>query len=124
MTWLQKRLQKRLQTVLQTTFQKTAVPLLLGIFWLSMGNAVAQDVSVQKLLEVEEQLHSEQKKNEQTKQDIAQLEKKVQCTYSMVKGYEKCEASFTEKSADYFACIEQARKDKEECMLELSADSP
>ncbi|WP_455210658.1 hypothetical protein, partial [Kaarinaea lacus] len=89
-----------------------------------IGNAIAQDVSVQKLLEVEDQLREEQKKNEETKDAIVQLEKKVQCTYGMVKGYENCDATFTEKSEDYFACIQKARQEKDECMLELAADTP
>ena len=89
-----------------------------------LSNVAAQDASVQKLLEVEEQLRAEQKKNEETKDAIVQLEKKVQCTYGMVKGYENCDASFAEKSEEYFACIQKAKQEKDECMLELAADAP
>jgi hypothetical protein len=88
-----------------------------------IGNGYAQDVSVQKLLEVEDQLRSEQKKNEEAKNAIVQLEKKVQCTYGLVKGYENCEATFSEKSEDYFACIQKARQEKDDCMLELAAET-
>lgn len=107
-----------------TVLKTAAVSLILAFFLGVMGNSAAQDVSVQKLLEVEDQLREEQKKNEQTKEAIVQLEKKVQCTYGMVKGYENCEASFTEKSEDYFACIQKARQEKDECMLELAAETP
>ena len=107
-------------TVLKTAAVKMILAFSLGI----LGNAGAQDVSVQKLLEVEEQLREEQKRNEQTKEAIVQLEKKVQCTYGMVKGYENCDATFTEKSDDYFACIQKARQEKDECMLDLAAETP
>ena len=105
-----------------TLLKTAAVTAILIFFPAIMGNVFAQDVSVQKLLEVEEQLREEQKKNEETKGAIVQLEKKVQCTYGLVKGYENCDASHDEKSEDYFACIQKARQEKEECMLELAAD--
>ena len=107
-----------------TVIKSAAVTIILAFSLGILGNAVAQDVSVQKLLEVEEQLREEQKRNEQTKDAIVQLEKKVQCTYGMVKGYENCDATYTEKSEDYFACIQKARQEKDECMLELAADTP
>ena len=106
------------------TLLKTAAVTIIFAFSLPfMSSVCAQDVSVQKLLEVEEQLRSEQKKNEETKEAIVQLEKKVQCTYGMVKSYENCDATYTEKSEDYFACIQKARQEKDECMLELAAES-
>ncbi|KPJ92928.1 MAG: hypothetical protein AMJ53_08420 [Gammaproteobacteria bacterium SG8_11] len=107
-------------------FVKTAAAtaMMLAFSLAFIGNVSAQDVSVQKLLEVEDQLREEQKKNEQTKEAIVQLEKKVQCTYGLVKGYENCDASFADKSEEYFACIKTARQEKEECMLELAADTP
>ena len=107
-----------------TVLKTAAVTIILAFSLGVMGNSAAQDVSVQKLLEVEEQLREEQKKNEETKGAIVQLEKKVQCTYGMVKGYENCEASYSEKSEDYFPCIQKARQEKDECMLELAADTP
>ncbi len=107
------------------TLVKTAAVTTLFVFSLAfMGNVSAQDVSVQKLLEVEDQLRSEQKKNEETKDAIVQLEKKVQCTYGMVKGYENCEATYSEKNEDYMACIQKARQEKDECMLESAAETP
>ncbi|MGD8885768.1 MAG: hypothetical protein PVF34_09095 [Gammaproteobacteria bacterium] len=105
-----------------TVFKTAAVTIYFCVSLLSGANVFAQDVSVQKLLEVEDQLREEQKKNEETKSAIVQLEKKVQCTYGLVKGYENCDANFTEKSEDYFACIQQARKDKDECMLDMAAE--
>ena len=81
-----------------------------------------KEASVQKLLEVEEQLRAEQKKNEETKEGIVQLEKKVQCTYRMVKSYESCEENHPEKDQTYIACIEKAKHEKEECLLELAAE--
>ena len=97
--------------------------LVFSFFSAVISNAVAQEVSVQKLLDVEEQLRSEQKKNEDSKQAIAQLEKKVQCTYKMVKGYESCDASYQDKSADYIACIQKARQEKEDCMQDAASSS-
>lgn len=106
-------------------FFKSATIFFCVLFSLAFTNfTFAQDASVQKLMEVEEQLRDEQKKNEQTKENIAQLEKKVQCTYNLVKGYENCDASFTEKSEDYLACVQQARQEKETCMLELAVETP
>ena len=61
-----------------TLLKTGAATLLFGFFAALAGNVVAQDASVQKLLEVEDQLRSEQKKNEETKAEIVQLEKKVQ----------------------------------------------
>jgi hypothetical protein len=106
-----------------TLLKTAAVTIMFAFFLAFIGSVSAQDVSVQKLLEVEEQLRSEQKKNEETKETIVQLEKKVQCTYAMVKGYENCDATFTEKSEDYFACIQKARQEKDECMMELAAET-
>lgn len=104
-----------------TVLKLAAAGIILAASLALSANGFAQDVSVQKLLEVEDQLREEQKKNEETKAAIVQLEKKVQCTYGMVKDYENCDASFTEKNKDYFACIQKARQDKEECMLEVAA---
>jgi hypothetical protein len=111
-------------TSCKKVFKTAAVTIFFGLIMILSTNGFAQDVSVQKLLEVEEQLREEQKNNDETKAAIVQLEKKVQCTYGMVKGYESCDASFSEKSEDYFACIQQARQEKEDCMLELAAESP
>lgn len=99
------------------------VTLLVTLFTAGMGNALAQDTTAQKLEDIENQLHEEQKKNDESKQAIAQLEKKVQCTYKLVKGYESCDAKFTEKNAAYVACIDKARKEKDDCMAEMSAES-
>ncbi len=107
-----------------TVTKTAAAGLLFGVFLIFSGVSFAQDVSVQKLLEVEDQLREEQKKNEETKAAIVQLEKKVQCTYGLVKGYENCDASFTEKNEEYYACIAQARKEKDDCMLEVAAETP
>jgi hypothetical protein len=106
-----------------TLLKKAAVSIIFTFCLAFIGNGYAQDVSVQKLLEVEDQLRSEQKKNEEAKNAIVQLEKKVQCTYGLVKGYENCEATFSEKSEDYFACIQKARQEKDDCMLELAAET-
>jgi hypothetical protein len=99
------------------------IVLVVGFFSSVIGNAMAEDVSPQKLLDVEAQLRAEQKKNEESKQDIVQLEKKVQCTYKLVKGYESCDATFQEKNAAYMECIEKARKEKDDCLQEMSDDS-
>jgi hypothetical protein len=112
-------------TLLKNAAVTTFLVFALGFMGLAfIGNVSAQDqdVSVQKLLEVEEQLRAEQKKNEETKDAIVQLEKKVQCTYGMVKGYENCDASYTEKNEDYLACMQKVRQEKEECMLETAAE--
>ena len=106
-----------------TVLKTAAVAIFFALTVGFVGNTVAEEASVQKLLDVEDQLREEQKKNEQTKEAIVKLEKKVQCTYGMVKGYENCDASFTEKTEDYFACIEKARKEKEDCMMEVSAEA-
>ena len=88
----------------------------------SSKSSKGKEASVQKLLEVEEQLRAEQKKNEATKEGIVQLEKKVQCTYRMVKSYESCEENHPEKDQAYVACIEKAKQEKDECLLELAAE--
>jgi hypothetical protein len=108
--------------ILMTLLKTAAVTIMFAFFLAFIGSVSAQDVSVQKLLEVEEQLRSEQKKNEETKETIVQLEKKVQCTYGMVKGYENCDASFTEKNEDYLDCMQKVRKEKEDCMLDTAAE--
>jgi hypothetical protein len=105
-------------------FKTAAMTIFFSYFLAFSINSLAEDVSVQKLLEVEDQLREEQKKNDETKAAIVQLEKKVQCTYGLVKGYENCDASFSEKNDDYYACIKKARQEKDDCMVELSADSP
>jgi len=106
------------------------VTLIVALFIAVNGYAVAkgaskgkQEVSKEKLEEIENQLHEAQQKNEETKQSIVQLEKKVQCTYKLVKGYESCDASFTEKNKDYVACIERARKEKDDCMEQMASES-
>lgn len=98
-----------------------AVTVMITLLSGSMGSAVAQDMSQEKLKDVEDQLHEEQMKNEESKQTIMQLEKKVQCTYKLVKSYESCDASFPEKNAGYVACIEKARTEKDECLRDIAA---
>ena len=82
-----------------------------------MGPTYAADSeyeeSVKDLMEVEEQIREYQKLNEQQKDAIASLEKKVQCTYDMVKKYESCEEQFDKKSNNYFICIDNAKQEKD-----------
>jgi hypothetical protein len=99
------------------------VILMITVFFTAAGSAVAQDSNAKKLSDMEDQLHEEQQKNEEAKQAIVKLEKKVQCTYKLVKGYESCDATFPEKNAGYLECIEKARKEKDDCLQELSAES-
>jgi cell division protein FtsL len=99
------------------------VTLIMTFFFTVIGNAVAEEVTPEKLADVEEQLKATQQQNEETKQEIVQLEKKVQCTYKLVKGYENCDKSFSDKNADYVACIEKARKEKDDCLQEIAENS-
>jgi hypothetical protein len=76
----------------------------------------AYEQEADKLMKLEEEIRQYQDENEERKEIISQLEKKVQCTYQMVKGYERCEEQFEKQAPDYGTCIEAAREQNELCM--------
>ncbi|WP_455202937.1 hypothetical protein [Kaarinaea lacus] len=81
-------------------------------------NSSSYDEKVKDLLLVEEELRNAQKQNEERREEIALMEKKVKCTYDMLKSYESCEEKHEKDSDAFFSCINTAKQNQEACLTE------
>ena len=59
-----------------------------------------------------------QKQNEERREEIALMEKKVKCTYDMLKSYESCEEKHEKDSDAFFSCINTAKQNQEACLTD------
>ena len=89
-----------------------------SVIAVAQNNSSSYDEKVKDLLLVEEELRNAQKQNEERREEIALMEKKVKCTYDMLKSYESCEEKHEKDSDAFFSCINTAKQNQEACLTD------
>ena len=89
-----------------------------SVIAVAQNNSSSYDEKVKDLLLVEEELRNAQKQNEERREEIALMEKKVKCTYDMLKSYESCEEKHEKDSDAFFSCINTAKQNQEVCLTD------
>ncbi|MDH5327256.1 MAG: hypothetical protein OEZ68_05530 [Gammaproteobacteria bacterium] len=82
------------------------------------ANSPEYEKNLEQLMKVEKQIREEQTSNEQKKEQIKKMEKKVDCNFNLLNAYKSCDESFKKGTDPYWACIKEAKKDFEQCTFE------
>lgn len=94
------------------------------IFIISQSSVFAADKSpeyeenLEKLMNIEKQIRENQTQNDEKKEQIKKMEKKVDCNFTLLNAYKSCDESFKKGSDPYWACIKEAKQNFEQCTFE------
>ena len=82
------------------------------------ANTPDYEKNLEQLMNVEKQIRDQQASNDERKDQIKKMEKKVDCNFNLLNGYKSCDESFKKGTDQYWACIKEAKKDFEQCTFE------
>lgn len=106
---------------------RVLVVLLPVLCWPLVGSAadsngqMSTEQMEQKLSTVEEQVKQQKEELQQQRDKAAQLEKQVNCNYTLLNGYKACENKFDKTTQEYLDCSLKAKKDYEQCLSAIAS---